>query len=468
MDHVREGTGGTNVAMIILLLVSLHGSALAQTTEELIANLRSPIVKTRLEAARKLGERRQREAAEPLARVLRTDTHADVRREAARALGLIKDEATLPALLAALSDAHREVRRAAILALVSFYIETNIEFITAERRGWQILNPFLSTYEATIVEPETKVDDRITQGLVRVALGDGDLGVRQAAVRAVGVLRATTAVPQLGRLFVGHSALRVEILKTFMKLGDPRAGPYIIPFLNDSDADVRKSALIAVGLLRIAEAVPKLIEVFERPRDEETARLALEALAHIGDRAAEKLFLQNLEHPLPGRRRFAAEGLARLGDASYIERISRLRLQERDRSVQLAQAFALYRLGRREFLEAIFQELDGGEHTQAAAYLLEVEPEDLYPFLQRGSPRARRAVVEALGRIGSREAIEYLKPLLRAEDPDLVNATNLAIQRIERRERAKSAAPEPRTRPRRVGKPNGKPLAPHQQFLSNS
>ncbi|MCS6816458.1 MAG: HEAT repeat domain-containing protein [Blastocatellia bacterium] len=440
--------------MGILLLVSLHSGGLAQTTEELIANLQSPLAKTRLEAARKLGERRQREAAEPLARVLRTDARADVRREAARALGLIKDEATIPALLAALADANRDVRRAAILALVSFYIETNIEFITAERRGWQILNPFLSTYEATLVEPETSVDERIIQGLLRVAQSDGDLGVRYAAIRALGVLRATTIVPQLGRLFVGHSALRVEILKTFMKLGDPSAGPYIIPFLNDSDAAVRKSALIAVGLLRVTEAVPKLIEVFERPRDEETARLALEALALIGDRAAEKIFLQNLEHPLPERRRFAAEGLGRLGDTAYVERISRLRLQERDRSAQLAQAFALYRLGRREFLEAIFQELDGGHHAQAAAYLLEVEPQDLYPFLQRGSPRARRAVTEALGRTGSREAIEHLRPLLRAEDPDLVNAANLAIQRIERRERAKSVSPEPRTRPRRVGKPN--------------
>ena len=435
--------------IIIALLVSLHTSALArgheQTTEELIANLRSPIPKTRREAARELGERRQREAAEALAHTLRTDTRADVRREAARALGLIKDEAPLPALLSALSDAHRDVRRAAILALVSFYIETNIEFITAERRGWHILNPFLSTYEATIIEPETKVDDRIVQGLLRVAQTDGDLSVRRAAVRALGVLRASDVVPQLGRLFMGQSALRVEILKTFMKLGDPRAGTYIIPFLNDSNADVRKSAVIAVGLLRVADAVPKLIEVFERPRDEETARLALEALARLGDRAAEPIFLQNLTHPSPDRRRFAAEGLARLGDTHYVERLSLARLQERDRSVQLALAFALYRLGRREFLEAIFQELDGGHHAQAAAYLLEVEPSDLYPLLRRGSVRARRSVVEALGRIGSRDAIEHLTPLLSAEDPELVNAANLAIHRIEQR------AASPRTRPRRVG-----------------
>jgi hypothetical protein len=234
-----------------------------------------------------------------------------------------------------------------------------------------------------------------------------------------------------------------------MKLGDPRAGSYIIPFLNDSDADVRKSAVIAVGLLHISDAVPKLIEVFERPRDEETARLALEALARIGDRAAERIFLYNLNHPFPERRRFAAEGLARLGDAQYVESLSRARLQEKERSVQLAQAFALYRLGRREYLEAIFQELEGGLHAQAASYLLEVEPSDLYPFLRRGSVRARRAVVEALGHIGSRDAIGHLTPLLSAEDPSLVNAANLAIRRIERRESAPPPPPS-RTRPRRV------------------
>ncbi len=463
MRHGPAGAIGGNKRAIPLLLLILCGRGpflcRAQTTEELIADLRSPIVKTRLQAARKLGERRQREAAESLAQVVRADSHPDVRREAVRALGLLKVETTLPAMLAALSDSDKEVRKAAILALVSLYMETDIEFIVRERRGWQILNPFLSTYEATIVEPETNVDARIIQGLVRVAQSDSDRSVRRAAIRALGVLRATDAIPHLGRLFVGNSFLRVEILRTFMKLGDPQAGSYIIPFLNDSDDDVRKSALTAVGVLRIREAVPKLIEVFSRPRDEETARLALEALAQIGDRAAREIFLQNLEHPFPERRRFASEGMARLGDAQYVERISRARLRETDPAVQLAQAFALYRLGRREFLEAIVQDLEGGRRQQAAAYLLEVEPADLYPFLQRGSVPARRLIVEALGRTGPPEAIEHLKPLLQSPDPDLVNATNLAIQRIQRRAQAPTS---PRTRPRRVGhSPQvGMPLTP--------
>jgi HEAT repeat protein len=433
--------------MIGLLLGSPHLTA-AQTTEELIANLRSPIVKTRVEAARKLGERRQREAAEPLAEVVGKDSSPEVKKEAVRALGLIKVEETVPAMLTALSDADKDVRKAAILGVVSFYIETNIDFITARRRGWNILNPFLETYEATIVEPYTEVDSRIIEGLVRVAKTDSDQDVRVASVKALGVLRATSAIAQLGVLFAGSSFLRVDILRTFIKLGDPSAGKYIIPFLDDNESDVRKQALTTIGILGVKEAVPKLIEVYNRPKNEETAKLALEALALIADPAAEEIFLQNLNNKLPDRRRFGNEGLARLVAKKYIERISRERLQERDRSVQLAQAFALYKLGRTEFAEAVFQELESARKDQAYSYLLEIEPEDLFPFLHRGGLEARKRVIEALGHIGDQETIQQLKPLLTASDPTLVNAANLAIQRIERQEKS-----GPKTRPKRVGRP---------------
>jgi HEAT repeat protein len=436
---------------MIGLLASPLRSNPAQTTEELIANLRSPIVKTRVEAARKLGERRQREAAGPLAELIRKEASPEVKKEAVRSLGLIKVEDAIPAMLTALIDADKEVRQAAILGVVSLYIETNIDFITARRRGWNLFNPFLETYEATVVEPYTEVDARIIEGLVRVAKTDSDKDVRIAAVKALGVLRATSAIPQLGVLFAASDFLRVDILRTFIKLGDPSAGKYIIPFLGDDESDVRKQALTTIGILGVKEAVPKLIEVYNRPKDDETAKLALEALALIADPTAEEIFLQNLNHRLPDRRRFGNEGVARLAAKKHLERISRERIQEKDRSVQLAQAFALYKLGRAEFAEAVFQELESARKDQAYAYLLEIEPEDLFPFLHRGGLEARKRVIEALGHIGDQETIQQLKPLLTASDPTLVNAANLAIQRIERREKS-----GPKTRPRRVGKPGKK------------
>lgn len=434
------------VALMITLMATVIS---AQTTEELLANLHSPLVKTRRQAAKKLGERRERIAVPPLMEALRQDDDIEVRQAAARSLGLLKDGAAIPALLAALKDEAGDVRQAAIVGLVNYYIERDVDFLTARRRGIQWLNPFLETYEATIVEPFTPVEPRFIEGLVEVALQDRDQHVRVVAIRALGVLRATEAIPQLGQLMLSNSYVRVEILRTFIKLGDRSAIEFIIPFLNDDDTDVRYEALTAAGLLRSDAAVQQLISVYNSSPDGKTQDLALEALALIGDPAAEDIFLANLLSNKAKRRRFGYEGVARLGDERYVERVSRDRLRERNDEVKLAQAFGLYKLGRREFVEAIVQDLQTRRRRQAYDYLLEVEAGDLYPYLTQLGLPGRKWVVEALGQIGTGEAIGKLEPLLKSTDASLVNATTLAIERIKRRE-AHGGMLDLRFRPRRV------------------
>jgi HEAT repeat protein len=435
------------ISAILLGLSLVSSSILAQTTEELIANLRSPIVKTRREAAQKLGQRRERAAVEPLERVVRQDENTEVRQAAVEALGLIKDDSSVPTILAALEDTTKEVRASAVKSLVSFSVEHNIDFITVQRTGLNWLNPFLDTYEGTIIEPYTQVDQRIIDKLVHAALRDRDREVKIAAIRALGVLRATSTIPSLGDLMFASSFLRVEILRTFIKFGDPSAVQYITPFFNDSDSDVRHEALTAAGILRSDEAVPELIKVYQANRDEKTSKLALEALALIGDPQGKDIFLANMRQSDVERRRYAYEGLARVGEKKYVERVSRDRLSERSDAVKLAQAFALYKLGRREYIEAIVQDLDSGRKDQATGYLLEVRPEDLYPYLSRSTVLGRKRIVEALGHIGTEETIAKLTPLLKNPDPDLVNAANLAIERIKRRHADTS---DQRKRPRRA------------------
>lgn len=432
------------------LWIHLAGSPiLAQTTEELLANLHSPIVKTRREAAKKLGELRQRVAVQPLMEALRDDDDVEVRQAAARSLGLLKDEAAVPALLAALHDRASDVRQAAIVGLVNYHIEHDVGFLTARRQGIQWLNPFLETYEATIVEPFTPIEPRFIDALVEVALQDRDQHVKAVAIRALGVLRATTAIPQLGQLMLSNSYVRVELLRTFIKLENRSAIEFIIPFLNDSNADVRYEALTAVGLLRADAAVRALIKVYNSSPDDKTQHLALEALARIGDPAAEDIFLANLRSGKTERRRFGYEGVARLGDEQYVERVSRDRLRERKDEVKLAQAFGLYKLGRREFVEALVQDLTTRRRRQAQDYLLEVEPKDLYPYLTQPGLPSRKWIVEVLGRVGTEETIRQLEPLLRSNEAAVVNATTLAIERIKRRE-AHGGTLDPRSRPKRV------------------
>ncbi len=71
----------------------------------------------RAEAARALGERREKAAVPVLARMLATDRSVRVRAAAAEALGWIGDEAAVPDLIAALDGAHRLVDPAARDAL---------------------------------------------------------------------------------------------------------------------------------------------------------------------------------------------------------------------------------------------------------------------------------------------------------------------------------------------------------------
>jgi len=445
-------TGSKTPSIIVALGLCLGfflPLAQAQTTEELLANLHSPVVKTRRDAAKKLGELRQRVAVQPLIEALREDEDGEVRQAAAHSLGLIKDEVALPALFSALKDKQGEVRQAAVVGLVNYYIERDVDFLTARRKGIQWLNPFLETYEATIVEPFTQIDPRIIDEIVEVALHDRDQEVKTVAIRALGVLRATSVIPQLGELMLANSFVRIEILRTFIKLEDRSAAQYIIPFLNANDSEVRYEALTAIGLLRSEAAGGELIKVYGSSQDEKTKDLVLEALALIGDPAARDIFLANLPSGKTERRRFAYEALGRIGDEQYVERVSRDRLRERKADVKLAQAFALYKLGRQEYVEAMVQDLGTRRRRQAFDYLLEVQPDDLYAYLRQPTLPYRKWIVEVLGRIGTPEAIAKLEPLLKSSDVALVNATTLAIERIKRREEL-GVTPDQRSRPKRV------------------
>src|SRR5215813_7409862 len=86
-----------------------------ESLETLLAYLKSPVVSTRREAARKLGERRVRNqhAIEALVVSARKDENAEVRAESLRSLGLIKDFATIPEMTDALRDPDAIARRAA-------------------------------------------------------------------------------------------------------------------------------------------------------------------------------------------------------------------------------------------------------------------------------------------------------------------------------------------------------------------
>jgi HEAT repeat protein len=446
-----------------------------QSLETLLAYMKSPNVSTRRDAARKLGERRVRNqlVIEALATAVTKDDSPGVREDAVNSLGLIKDFSALPEMLDSLKDIEPGVRRVAVRALVALYTEHDIEFITNRRSGWNIFNPLLDTSDHEIIEPYILVDLKIIAALGESARGDQDRDVRVSAIRGLGVLRASGAITQLNDALTADQDVRIEVLRAFIKIGDPAAGPHLVQFFHDSDQKVRTQAMVAAGLLKYRPAVEPLIAAYQLgpekkgslkrvtdkvkgrftylpPRDE----AALWALSLLGDEKAEQVFAENITNVDDDRRQHAVEGLARIAKPQYLDQISQLILTEDNGDVKLAKHWALYRMGATQHLIYIVRNLDTDQADQARGYLLESNPVDLYSHVHSSSKEIRQGVIEVLGRIGDAETVKELEPVVRTSSPATADAATVAIKRIEWRLAGRPrASDEVMGRPRRAANP---------------
>jgi HEAT repeat protein len=471
---------------MILQIVALLGALLTfvfsvraetQSLETLLAYLKSPNPSTRHDAAHKLGERRVRNqlAVEALAVTARKDEDPDVRAEALRSLGMIKDFSALPEMIDALKDPIADVRGIAIKSLVALYTEHDIDFITNRRAGWNLFNPFLDTNDHEIVEPYITVDSAIVTAIGESARGDRERDVRISAIRAVGVLRGAAALPHLADALNADQDLRMEVLRAFIKIGDQSAGPHLIPFFRDSDQKVRTQAMVAAGMLKFRPAVEPLLSVYglgpekkgtlKKVGDKVKGRLtylpprdeaALWALSLIGDEKAEQTFVENMTDKDADRRQYAIEGLARIAEPRYLDQISRLVLTEKNNDVQLAEYWALYKMGSTANIQYIVRKLETDQEDQARAYLLESNAVDLYPHVRSSSKEVRQKVIEILGRIGDQDTIKELEPVVRTSSASTADTATVAIKRIEWRISGRPRATDSvlqSDRPRRASNP---------------
>ena len=470
------------VLVLLFVCVGTGRTALGsnESLETLLAYLKSTNASTRREAARKLGERRAADptSVEALMAAASKDGDRGVRSEALRSLGLTKSSTSIPVMVASLKDTDVEVRKIAIKSLVTFYTETDVDFITSRRAGWNVLNPFLDTDDHEIIEPFVDVEPSIINGLGETAGNDREREVRICAIRALGVLRGKAAIPRLGDAMNADQEVRIDVLRTFIKINDPSAGTYLVPFFRDSDRKVRTQAMVAAGLLKYRPGVDSLLEVYRLgpekkggpftavarkvkgrfeylpPRDE----AALWALSLIGDEKGERTFVDNMKDKDGDRRQYAFEGLARLAKPKHSEETSRLIPVESNDDVRLAQYWALYRMGSAVNIQNVVRGLDGVQQDQARTYLVETaNPVDLYPYIRSSNKAIRLRVIEILGRIGDAATARELEPSVLAAARDESNAATLAKKRIEWRTMGRPNAGDDvlrrDNRPRRTSNP---------------
>jgi HEAT repeat protein len=435
MSERQTGRRGI-LALVVFSVVACGGLWSRRAAAEepsfaaLVADLKSPTAKTRLEAVSQLGKSRRREAVTPLATLVR-DPDARVRIEVVRAFRELRDLSAVPALLTSLGDGDAKIREEAVGTLVELYAERDRSGPIAG-----FLELFSDEYDRASVPPFTAVDPAVFQGLAGL-LRDEDKVIRQDVAYSLGILGATPAMSALqAALPDPEPGVRGAAATSIGKIGTAQDGKALIPLLSDESTDVRNRALQAIGVLRVREAGAPLRELFETNRRRPLGVKVLGSLSRIADPAQAELFRELLQDPDPEKRRLAVEGLGRISDAPMLSAFKKDYQRERGEDLRLALSFAITMLGDRAFVDTLVLALPSRTlGTRARNYILElgrpVVP-DLFPYLSDPEAEIRAALCDIMAQIGDAEAIPRLKPLLDDPSSKVADRANRAVELLRR------------------------------------
>jgi HEAT repeat protein len=217
----------------------------------------------------------------------------------------------------------------------------------------------------------------------------------------------------------------------------------LIGLIVDPELPVRLAAMHAVGEIREARALAALQQQLDYYRGGAAGRAALEALSRIAHGSSAALFAAERFSKSEEHRRYAYEGMARLGgipdgDAVAVER---LLTEERDEAVATAMAFALAAAGR-PYIHRLVQSLvDPDTANQALDYLVELggaQPAPLLPYLQHTDPIVRERVAMVMAFVGDADADPALSQLTSDGNPSVRRAAGVALirRRLTRQERS--------------------------------
>lgn len=379
--------------------------------DDVVRNLRNPDPQARLSAVHLLRDAKYPEAIVPMA----------------------------PLVL----DPIDEIQLETIAAELGFFLEQDVKskrmvgFLIEKRKAGIARSAFdLGPYA---VWPRPVPAELIT-GLL-TAVDDESEKVRLEAIYAVGVIGQTPlAADQLARLTkaLDHydPAVRAGTARVIARLEVAGTGEALLKAVNDSQADVRYSAMRALGAIRETRAVGALGEQLAYYRKGEGAWSALEALARIASPSSVPLFRERLQDKDPYIRRAAMEGIGRTRDTESADALERAATADDAPMVRLAAAFALQQLGRNYAGRLVDLMSSARVIPQAQEYLVELGPSmtaTLLPRLQEPDTNVREAIADVLGAIGDASTVAALEAASKDRDASVASAARRAIARIESR-----------------------------------
>jgi HEAT repeat protein len=227
----------------------------------------------------------------------------------------------------------------------------------------------------------SRSDELAPVAALALALEDSNKGVRDAAFRSlltIGGLKVARAVVE----YIGDENIitRNLVADLLCRIGKP-AIPALIPYMHDTDHDVRKFAIDILALIEPSSAVADLVSLLDDP-DINVRIAAVEALGNAKNSDVQASLYNTFEKN-PETRPSVVEALGKIGDT---------------------------RAG--EYLLSMFR-----------AEMNNKQSDGLLVFM----------LIEALGTVGKEDALEMLKTHLNAAHGKIANAIIHAMVQIQER-----------------------------------
>jgi HEAT repeat protein len=410
----------------------------------------SPVVRRAAVVA--LGQLADGRALEPLLAVLKTE-RSGIRKVIAQSLGQINNPGAAAPLAQLLKDKDSDTRTAAVASLVKLgahSVEPLLNVLTEKEeytrqaalralgelkdaRAQQALARMLNNHESDVhmvaaalsamgwipTDPSERIRFAFARGRFEETIADG----KAAVAPLTEILRDKNAE---------YRKMAADVLG---KIGDPTAGPALIPLLTDGHAEVREATALALGTMRATSAVAGLVAAL-RDDSSEMVAIACWALGQLGDASVvpplAAIAVQGGDHRV---RAAAIMALGQFDDPRTTEPLF-IALRDKRYDVRKAAIDALVKIGN-VILPSLESALTDSEtHVRRAAVLAMRQlrdPESVWALMRSihdEDPTVRRDVLGALGQLGDPQVIDGILGQLHDEDTEVRVAAAQALGEI--------------------------------------
>lgn len=419
LSDQKPGVRGSAATALGMLGATQEVPALVACLSDVAANVRGS-------AAKALGVLGAPDAVKPLCAALGDDV-PKVRGTAAVALGMIGDAFALPILEQAINDADDDVRRGVVVALGELGDSSVLPTLSTAAKD------SVPDVRWTVANALGKIGDPEAARILVPLLEDEVSHVRGAAATALGRLGAQHVLSSLiPHATDSVPIVRGSVATALGRIGGPHTLEPLVALAADEDDAVRSSALAALGRLKVADSAS--VATVEAGMQDPLPRVrsaAIRAMSRIDPKRDMKTFLNDSDGEVRRSALITMRDKESAGSEIFLSAVQDSEFETRVTAV----AALAYRPSTETIEGLVKALEDNSPYVVASATtsLGRLADRTGVPALVDGlsshRPLVRRAASEVLGKLSAVEALDGLYRLLLADD---VTGRAVAAKALER------------------------------------